>query len=455
MSELFDSFSATLQKMSSVGTEKDINLLSTIHLSENDHTNILWQLLQFKRGECFPFLDSFVKNVLGIQDIDTTKLSNDSKTQYQAMPLKTKGSGFIDLLLKIDEKYFIIENKVCGAGDGKWQLLRYYFSFVKLTENNQNVIKENLDEFKELYNKFRKNNRTFVDAKNVYIVYLTKNGEDVDENSIGGLNDSQEFLNVSYFGDDSDKKSIISWLKEDVLPNIPYGESGSLIKSLLLYVDYLDTEMDVSNGFSNKALFRDKDFSSKIEKLQINKLIEEYHNYRVSKADTVEIERAHNQYLRILQASISDKLSNILKKIQPAEWCIKWTPRYIMLYKSEWFEIAQTPSFPLIHWELLKDMDTKKACFDWDFHIEADNLKSKIDTIKEKAVLSEYKHRICSGQIKQLYQMKCTKKTKYILRYDDEDIKEMFREMLNDSKFKDLTDKIMDEVRSLINNENN
>ena len=110
---------------------RDFNALTTVHLSENDHTNILCEILNMKVGDKKPFMESFVREVLGIDYNECDILV--AKTQVQA--ISAKGLGFIDLLIVGNGKHIIVENKVCGAGDGPFQLARYYFSYIKEDED--------------------------------------------------------------------------------------------------------------------------------------------------------------------------------------------------------------------------------------------------------------------------------------------------------------------------------
>lgn len=95
------------------------DLLNSIHISENDHSRILINLLNSDRE----IMKSFVKDVLGIE-----KAPDNLKAfgQWAAIPYnkKDKNKGFIDILIT-DAKEpnskggiaIIIENKVCGADD--------------------------------------------------------------------------------------------------------------------------------------------------------------------------------------------------------------------------------------------------------------------------------------------------------------------------------------------------
>ena len=82
---------------------RDFNALTTVHLSENDHTNILCEILNMKVGDKKPFMESFVREVLGMDYNECDILV--AKTQVQA--ISAKGLGFIDLLIVKSSKFSI------------------------------------------------------------------------------------------------------------------------------------------------------------------------------------------------------------------------------------------------------------------------------------------------------------------------------------------------------------
>ena len=98
---------------------RDFNVLTTVHLSENDHTNILCEILNMKDGKEKPFMKSFVEEVLDIEYAEDFV----AKTQIASIGINDK--GYIDLLLESPKTCIVIENKVCGAGDMDYQLFRY------------------------------------------------------------------------------------------------------------------------------------------------------------------------------------------------------------------------------------------------------------------------------------------------------------------------------------------
>lgn len=447
----FENYKKHINNNQTIGDESDTNFFDSIHLSENDHTSILWQILQFKRHGQYPFLKSFVEEVLGLpywQKFGTDNpLSQDSGTQHHAVSLTTnKNSGFIDLLLKTQRGYvFIIENKVCGAVDMKGQLLRYYFSFVKYLDSNKNYLLNNKyhdDFFKLCKTYYEIQKPTFYKADKVYVVYLTKDGKRPLSKSVGYLESKigTHYIPISYFGDDIDgRKCILKWLKEDVLPNVPYVEAGTLLQSLILYVSYLENSLD-DGGY----VPYDKSLASQlgIEDTQVKDLIAAYrgeyrkNSMKISDYNSKEFEeeRKRTKYLKFIKACINYKLLKIADSVNNkcnTDWIIRWAPSYIMLFKKEWFEnFAHTSSICLMHWELLKNF-TKEENFDsWDFHLEGPELKDSIVEVMN-TLIPDNKQKVTS-HIRGVFNKSFSK---YILDIEDSEIERYFTDVFKNDDF--------------------
>jgi len=212
------------------------NVIEELHAGENAHSRILRMLLQYKSFGNYLVYSSFLsllkKNNLNIPF---------SVCCYQ--PEFVNEEGRIDLLIKeysAQEKFaIIIENKVCGATDQAEQIQRY-------------IEKVEFDG---------------VPTKNIYVIYLTKDGEkEVSDYSLTEkarkkleMTSSSEgrFFRLNY------RDHILPWLENDIYPNIPVKED-LLISSIRLYIDYL------------KGLFGDKNVEksvySKIRKIMKEEL---------------------------------------------------------------------------------------------------------------------------------------------------------------------------------------
>lgn len=447
---LFDCFCKSIEKNNIVGNNEDCNLFKTIHLSENDHTNILKQILQFKQENRFPFLKSFLENVLGITPNNNPIILNECSTQYPAIPIRNRDgkdpSGFIDLFLKVDEKIIIIENKVCGASDGEMQLLRYYYSFVELKDGDNYIPKDKLDSFKKNYDSYHNPEHISPSPENVFLVYLTKDGKDAEEKSIGKLSICENYIPISYFGEgNDDRKTLLSWLKEDVLPNMPYLKNGNLLQSLLLYIDYLENVVDDSQNDDFFVGLKEIGYNKEIEIKDLIKEYSEYRDYKEKQPESEDAYKIQNQYLKFLKSSINTRLSKILNEIGQANWVIRWTPAYIMLFKQEWFnKYPHTHSICLLHWELLKDMDHTNPDFMWEIHLEGDKLSTiapKVgETLKSTTKITK------SGHIKNAYKWKNVNTRGYVLRQNDNEIKNCIKQLLGDQKFKDITESLIETI---------
>ena len=330
---------------------RDFNALSTIHLSENDHTNILCEILNMKVMDKKPFMKSFVNDVLGIINYDNLI----AKTQVSALGAATKvtkkdkeGRGFIDLLLE-DKKqnlYIIIENKVCGAGDGQNQLARYYFTYKKDDTNLRTYYKDYLDTW----------NADQADVNNsVYLVYLTdytyedkQDEQDAKEkcpsetsiNSQLRENLRDIYRHISY------EEHIYSWLKEQVLPMIPYGKNGDAHHSVILYLRELENILGANNSKNEwyisqqekVANILEKVFSSRQKDANNDDDLYKYWNEIYNKIDSSLKDDAYkdNGVLADLRDCILCYRDSIYGKYAPEGWTVYCAANYITFYPTRW-----------------------------------------------------------------------------------------------------------------------
>lgn len=436
---MYDDFERILQNELSIGNTGDANLLNCIHLNENDHTNILWQILQYKQDDKLPFLESFVKKVLGI-DWKLCSLDNESKTQYPAIPGKGNAQnqkfGFIDLLLKNDDKVIIIENKVCGASDQNYQLARYYHSFVEMTDKNQPYY----NSLKSAYGSYHKSHGNAYSKDNVYVVYLTEYGTLPKDEYVVAFQKQigEHFVQASYFGsgEDDNKKSLLDWLKEDVLTRMPYVKSGRMLKSLLLYIDYLETwcngDEEIKYGKSVCSFFKDKPLNELYKAFEDN--------------ESKELKREKGkEFSHALRYFINKKLNELLPN---QEWAIFWTPAYLLIYKKTWNEIECGRRFCMVHWELLKHM-SQKPDYSWGFHMEGKNLNILAKNDVWKKIFNSKKAN-GAGQFRNAFTLTPEQKEdSYILSLSDTEIKDYFGKLLNNDDFKILTGEAINTIKKL------
>lgn len=417
----------------------DINLLSAVHLSENDHTNILWQILRVRHHEEYPFLKSFCDKVLHLryEDYFDCALQIGSGTQYQAIALKcSKGTkndakGYIDLLLKGEKTVVVIENKVCGAADISEQLVRYYHSFVPLQESDTYY-----EKIKDAYADYHAKHSDAYGKENVFMVYLTQDGKEPSEQSAFDLPAKlgRHFIAISYISSDDEHKSIVDWLKEDVLPNVPYMENGMLVQSVRMYLDYLTTNMIGVYDDGTKGTYSSISYRNLFQNVEIKTLIDELREN--AKQDN----RAYaNQYDRCLKTYINRKLNEIIAKTSEGKkWQARWTTGYIMLYKSEWAKYGTFRHCNKVHWEMLRSMDATPD-YKWSMHMEGEELSqlAKAHEATLKAVFGGKKVN-AAGQTQKVSDFGLADQ-RYLLSLTDKEIQAYFEKLLNNQEFQSLT----------------
>ena len=181
-----------------------MNIIDELHINENGHSRILLKLLQFRNTEGeYDFLESLLRYIKG-----KNRFSQFSCIQIKR-PLITQEEARIDLWVRDREGDYaiIFENKVYNAHDQEAQLSRY------------------IDKTKaEPYN-----------TNNIFVVYLSSDGQEPAEQSWGGYKKefTDRYINLSF------KDDILTWLKEEVLPNIN-DKDVYLDSAIKQYIDHLE-----------------------------------------------------------------------------------------------------------------------------------------------------------------------------------------------------------------------
>jgi len=195
-----------------------INVIDELHINENGHSRILCKLLCFtnEKGkyELLESLIAYIKRNSHLQEFGKIEIGN---------PIITQEVSRIDLWVREkDKKYAIIfENKVYNAQDQDAQIARY-------------IEKTKADGFR---------------ANDIFVVYLSQSGKEPDEQTWGKYKDdySTRYINLSF------NKDILSWLEQDVFPNI--REKDVYLKSAVKqYVDYLEGLFFLRNNIMNMNL---------------------------------------------------------------------------------------------------------------------------------------------------------------------------------------------------------
>ena len=181
-----------------------MNIIDELHINENGHSRILLKLLQFRNTEGdYDFLESLLRYIKG-----KTRFSKFSRIQIKS-PLITQEEARIDLWVRDREGGYaiIFENKVYNAHDQEAQLSRY-------------IDKTKAEPF---------------NINNIFVVYLSSEGQEPDGQSWGGYKEEfkDRYINLSFRDD------ILTWLKEEVLPNIN-DKDVYLDSAVKQYIDYLE-----------------------------------------------------------------------------------------------------------------------------------------------------------------------------------------------------------------------
>ena len=367
---LIDSIDAIIQR------EKDrrpynMNVIDELHIhaDENAHTRILLKLLQYPSNGGYPILSSFLQMASDIMSEVSAEKPMDTVIRH---PKISYNQDFIDGLIEGDGQAVIIENKIHYAVDQEAQIERYVDDVV----DNHKIKKDK-----------------------VYVIYLTRNGsKEVQEHSLtskvkgilGYTKDSTgRFIKMNY------RDHIISWLKNDVLPNCTVKEE-QLISAIKQYIDHLegltltrkiDKDMDKKiesylfdslkvDTRSNEALWNT--LTDKCSKLQ--EVLDAMDNVRKRIAD-----EAYNSLISYSLNALSDITSD------SEEWTPCRESTFVQLRNKAWDKHVHFEWWPLS----ANDLARESAEFKIGFHLEGNYCKAEIrdalyDTLKNVPGLQLY-----------------------------------------------------------------
>ena len=290
-------------------------LFDLAHANENANTRVLLYLLKDKG-----FLDSFIERVglPKLKDMDNVFFTiSDQKNA-----IGNKRNGFIDLFIEYDGVKVIIENKIFGAGDTKYQLARYIATSSGISEEN--------------FERWKKTPEPFV-APNTHVVYLTADGSKEPSEDSLPINIKKQieerYYPINYTDD------ILPWLEEDVLPKIPYGEDGGMmIAGIRQYIAFL--KQLLANEESNVIDTYVKDIQ-KMDPEKYNILLDviKYLD-EIEKQQRKLSEDQENIVPANILASLRKQLGICAEAIfsgdVEGEWILHFTPSFIILYKKSW-----------------------------------------------------------------------------------------------------------------------
>lgn len=232
-----------------------LNVIDELYINENGHSRILAKLLQYKSdNQHYEILESLIKYINKIA-------SSDSFGRIRVnQPEITQEKERIDLWVREKGQYAIIfENKIYNAADQDAQLSRY----IEKTKGYG-----------------------FSDDQ-IYIVYLSQNGGEPDEQSWGGCKNAfqSRYVNLSY------RSYILSWMKEQILPNVRIKET-TLRSAIEQYVDYLEGLFE--KRIQNNTIVMETE-KMLIEKLTLNQFVNDLDKVAFLKDKITEINALSNQ----------------------------------------------------------------------------------------------------------------------------------------------------------------
>ena len=284
------------------------NIITELHANENAHSRILRMFLQYDDGtKEYPILRKFldipkVKDVILNVEIKGCRFTNEQER--------------IDLLIENASQAIIIENKIYGAVDQESQLERY-IECVKMHGKKES---------------------------NIYVVYLTKDGEKSVDNS-SFTQKAKKYLNYKESIDNgrfiplSYKYDILPWLEAIVLPNCTIKED-LLISALKQYIDYLKNILGIrENNEQNIKIMKTIKDTLGIESIdkcievadQLEGLILEVNNLRDKMAEEIgkkHVEVPFNEYLQEKDKSYSLKCHFSYTNISISVYSENWNEFY-------------------------------------------------------------------------------------------------------------------------------
>ena len=223
--ELLDYYSG-IKKIMEAKQPYHLNVIDELYINENGHSRILAKLLQYKsETQRYEILESLLGFI--------TEKKNESFGSIKVnKPEISQEKERIDLWVREKDKYAIIfENKIYNAMDQEAQLCRY------------------IDKTKDYG--YREDQ--------IFVVYLSQNGESPAEQSWGNYKEAFQYryVNLSF------RNHILIWLKEFVLPNIKIKELV-LRSAIEQYIDYLEGLFDNRTQYNSIKM--------EIEKMIVDKL---------------------------------------------------------------------------------------------------------------------------------------------------------------------------------------
>ena len=251
--ELLDYYSG-IKKQMEAKQPYHLNVIDELYINENGHSRILAKLLQYKsETQRYEILESLLGFI--------TEKKNESFGSIKVnKPEISQEKERIDLWVREKDKYAIIfENKIYNAMDQEAQLCRY----IDKTKNYG----------------YREDQ--------IFVVYLSQNGESPAEQSWGNYKEAFQYryVNLSF------RNHILIWLKEFVLPNIKIKELV-LRSAIEQYIDYLEGLFDKRTQYNSIKMEIEKMI---VDKLNLDQFENTYDKVKFLQDKAEEVSELYNQ----------------------------------------------------------------------------------------------------------------------------------------------------------------
>ena len=266
-----------------------INVIDELHVNENANSRILASLLLYNTNGDYPLLKSFIDYCIGSWNLEIFQ------------PYVTSEQMRIDLLVREKGKYAIIfENKIYGAVLQKNQIARY---ILKLRQEGY--------KYEQIYVVFLPPSKYEPD---ICSWQEPKNCCDSCDRSVCQISSAPKLKELfkDRFEIVTFREDILSWLKEEVIPNCKQKEVY-LFTAAMQYLDYLEGYFDLRT--INKEMNMELEHFL-IEKLKLSEMSKE-EKLKILDEKTEEINRLLNQ-MNAIKDSIRKELAIAdVKKWQP------------------------------------------------------------------------------------------------------------------------------------------
>ena len=265
-----------------------LNVIDELYINENGHSRILAKLLQYKsENQQYDMLESiidFISRETRMESFGSIKVNQPEITQEKER---------IDLWVRDKDYAVIFENKIYNAADQDAQLSRY------IEKTKGYGYQEN----------------------QIFVVYLSQNGEEPSEQSWGSYKDAfqHHYINLSF------RDYVLRWLKEQVLPNLRIKESV-LRSAIEQYIDYLDGLFDLRT--QNETINMELE-SMIIEKLNLNQFEDDFDKVKALQDKIEEVNELYNQLTNLKSKYYQEAREKTL-----SPYIQKWNEEIALLYPN-------------------------------------------------------------------------------------------------------------------------